>query len=48
MGLASADGRVTFDSGGESLALGHGCVTLTPSRHVDSDILILDAPGSLW
>jgi hypothetical protein len=48
MGRASADGRVTFRSAGEPLAPCHGGITSTPSRHVDSDILIVDASGSLW
>ena len=48
MGRASADGRVTFRSGGEPLAPCQGGITSAPSRHVDSDTLIVDAPGSLW
>jgi hypothetical protein len=48
MGLASADGRMTYRSGGEPWAPCHGGITSTPSRHVDSDILIIDAPGNLW
>jgi hypothetical protein len=48
MGPASADGRVTFGPGSEPLAPCYGGITLTPSRHVDSAILIVDAPGGLW